>query len=145
MTVCPTRPGFTVRESQILHLLEGGSSPQRVAEIGAYRRAWSRADVLRMVEARKAAEWEPPVFLGERRPEVVLTPAQAAVLDQLCHGLPNRAIGHVLDVSEDTIKSHMKALLTALNARDRTHAVVLAITGQVRIVVRGVGHPRRAA
>jgi DNA-binding NarL/FixJ family response regulator len=42
-------------------------------------------------------------------------------------GKTNRAIGDALHVSEDTIKTRMKSILAKLNAKDRTHAVTIAI------------------
>lgn len=64
---------------------------------------------------------------------VPLTRRQTEVLDLLCEGHGNRAIGQRLDVSEDTVKSHVKAILAAVGAESRTEAVVLVLTGQVRV------------
>ena len=40
---------------------------------------------------------------------------------------PNKLIAEDLDVSEGTIKTHMKSILPKLDASDRTHAVIIAL------------------
>ncbi len=49
------------------------------------------------------------------------------VLSHIAQGLSNREIGGLLSLSEDTIKARVKMILSKLDARDRTHAVVLAL------------------
>lgn len=49
------------------------------------------------------------------------------VLEHIAQGLSNREIGGLLSLSEDTIKARVKMILAKLDARDRTHAVVLAL------------------
>ena len=56
-------------------------------------------------------------------PEVPLTRREQDVLDELLQGQSNRQIGRNLFISEDTVKSHVKAILRKLGARDRAHAV----------------------
>ena len=48
------------------------------------------------------------------------------VLQHLCKGKSNAEIGEALCISQETVKSHVKALLNKLQAKDRTHAVVIA-------------------
>ena len=48
------------------------------------------------------------------------------VLKQLGAGESNAEIGKALCISQETVKSHIKSLLNKLNAKDRTHAVVIA-------------------
>ncbi len=55
-----------------------------------------------------------------------LTPRQRDVLRCLMQGLPNKLIARELGLSEGTVKIHLAALLRALQARNRTEAVVLA-------------------
>jgi hypothetical protein len=42
-------------------------------------------------------------------------------------GLPNQQIAERLGICEDTVKSHVKAVFRKLGARDRAHAVALAL------------------
>src|SRR3712207_9416893 len=63
-------------------------------------------------------------------PEVPLTRRESDVLDELLQGQSNRQIGKNLFISEDTVKSHVKAILRKLGARDRAHAVSLVLSGR---------------
>jgi DNA-binding NarL/FixJ family response regulator len=63
-------------------------------------------------------------------PEVPLTRRESDVLDELIQGQSNRQIGRNLFISEDTVKSHVKAILRKLGARDRAHAVSLVLSSR---------------
>jgi DNA-binding NarL/FixJ family response regulator len=63
-------------------------------------------------------------------PEVPLTRRESDVLDELIQGQSNRQIGRNLFISEDTVKSHVKAILRKLGARDRAHAVSLVLSAR---------------
>lgn len=58
--------------------------------------------------------------------ELPLTPRQRGVLDLLAQGLTNKAIARELNVSVDTVKDHVAAVLKALGANSRTQAVLIA-------------------
>jgi DNA-binding NarL/FixJ family response regulator len=49
------------------------------------------------------------------------------VLKQVASGNSNRRVAGELRVTEDTVKSHMKSIMSKLSARDRTHAVMIAL------------------
>jgi two-component system nitrate/nitrite response regulator NarL len=55
-----------------------------------------------------------------------LTPRELEVLQLLAEGLPNKAIGLRLEISEHTVKFHVNAILGKLGAQSRTEAVVRA-------------------
>ncbi|PHS68659.1 MAG: DNA-binding response regulator [Methylophaga sp.] len=55
-----------------------------------------------------------------------LTPRQQDVLKQLCQGESNKRIARNLDLSEHTVKLHVRAILQTLNAENRTQAVIIA-------------------
>lgn len=55
-----------------------------------------------------------------------LTSREIDVLNLLAQGLTNRAIAFELDISDHTVKFHVNALLTKLNAQSRTEAAVKA-------------------
>ncbi len=56
-----------------------------------------------------------------------LTPRESEILSHIADGKSNKQIAYVLQISEQTIKNHVSAILRKLNANDRAHAVVLAI------------------
>jgi DNA-binding NarL/FixJ family response regulator len=58
--------------------------------------------------------------------EAGLSRREREVLDEVRAGLDNKAIAGRLCISEDTVKSHVKAIFRKLGARDRAHAVALA-------------------
>lgn len=57
---------------------------------------------------------------------VTLTARQQDVLAALMNGAPNRSIAQALGLTEGTVKLHVAAVLRALQARNRTEAVVRA-------------------
>jgi len=56
-----------------------------------------------------------------------LTARETQILNYVAQGNSNKQIAHILQISEQTIKNHVSAILRKLNANDRAHAVVLAI------------------
>ncbi|MET0499433.1 MAG: response regulator transcription factor [Steroidobacteraceae bacterium] len=56
-----------------------------------------------------------------------ITPREIEVLNLVARGNSNREIAVQLGVSEDAIKAHMKRILVKLEAKDRTHAVMVAL------------------
>jgi DNA-binding NarL/FixJ family response regulator len=55
-----------------------------------------------------------------------LTPQQLRVLKMLCAGLSNKQIGVRLDVTEATVKAHMRAIMEKFGASNRTQVVLAA-------------------
>lgn len=70
------------------------------------------------------------VLLGETlplaSPRPPLTPRQQEILLLLADGLPNKAISRQLGLSEDTVKTHLKALFQELDVHTRTACVSTA-------------------
>lgn len=86
--------------------------------------------------------FSPPRPVEERR-TVVLSPMLANVLESLCEGKSNKGIGRDWGISEDTVKTHMRRLLTRLGARDRAHVIALVAFGVVDVrVTPSTGRPR---
>lgn len=65
--------------------------------------------------------------LTERSQRDQLTERERDVLESLIKGRSNKEIASSLCISEDTVKSHLKALFTKLRVRDRTGAAIEAI------------------
>ena len=55
-----------------------------------------------------------------------LTDRQREVLDLLCQGKSNKAIGKVLGLSVPTVKTHVSAIFKALKVKNRAQALVAA-------------------
>ena len=56
-----------------------------------------------------------------------LTPAEVSVLRLIADGNANKQIADHLSISEETVKSRVKNILSKLDANDRTHAVTIAL------------------
>ena len=56
-----------------------------------------------------------------------LTRRETQILNYVAEGNTNKQIARRLGISEQTIKSHVSAILRKLNANDRAHAVALAM------------------
>jgi two-component system NarL family response regulator len=55
-----------------------------------------------------------------------LSQREVDVLQLAATGNSNKRIAHALGLSEETIKTHMKNILSKLRVADRTHAVAVA-------------------
>jgi DNA-binding NarL/FixJ family response regulator len=56
-----------------------------------------------------------------------LTSRELQVLRLLCDGHRNKEIANVLSIAETTVNFHIKNLVDKLGAKDRTHAVTIAV------------------
>lgn len=63
----------------------------------------------------------------ERLDRMPLTDREIEVLALVSEGLGNREIGKRLNLSEETVKTHIRTILVKLQARSRAHAVALGI------------------
>jgi DNA-binding NarL/FixJ family response regulator len=63
-----------------------------------------------------------------------LTPSEANVLRMIVGGMSNKEIAFALDVSENTVKTHVKNIFDKIGVSDRTSAATTAIKrGLVRV------------
>jgi DNA-binding NarL/FixJ family response regulator len=56
-----------------------------------------------------------------------LSEREIEVLRLVREGCSNKVVADRLTISEDTVKGHMRSILSKLNANDRTHAVMIAV------------------
>ncbi|WP_283137175.1 LuxR C-terminal-related transcriptional regulator [Rhizohabitans arisaemae] len=63
-----------------------------------------------------------------------LSPRESEVLEEIVLGMDNRSIAKRLCIAHDTVKSHVKAILRKIGARDRAHAVALVLGARQRLV-----------
>ena len=86
----------------------------------------AEADTVPAVMRRLAehARPEPHQSAQASLASIGLTPRQTEVLALLLQGLPNKLIARQLNVSVETVKDHVAAVLRALNVSSRTQAVL---------------------
>jgi DNA-binding NarL/FixJ family response regulator len=85
-------------------------------------------DAIRTVHAgKKRIPAEIAAQIAEHASDSALTRREIEVLRLIASGNPNKSVADKLSVSEDTIKMHVKSILSKLGANDRTHAVTIAL------------------
>ena len=77
------------------------------------------------IEALQPAPPAPAVH-SKVAAELGLSARQAEVLELLLKGLPNKLIARRLEISENTTKIHVSAVLRALGVSTRTQALIAA-------------------
>ena len=65
--------------------------------------------------------------LAERMMRTDLTAREFEILQLLAKGLTNKQIGHVLGISEHTVRNHVNSVIDKLEVSDRTEAATTAI------------------
>ncbi len=67
-----------------------------------------------------------PAFLNKER-ENMLTAREREILQLLADGMSNADVAGKLYISQETVKSHVRHILSKLEADTRTHAVAIAL------------------
>lgn len=85
----------------------------------------------------KGKKYIPPdiaEILAEHLGEENLTPSEQSILRMIVGGMSNKEIAFALDISENTVKTHVKNIFDKIGVSDRTSAATMAIKrGLVRI------------
>jgi DNA-binding NarL/FixJ family response regulator len=138
---------LTVRDAEILRLLN-----TRVIAIGVYRKSFTVADVVRVVNQRlpqpepaRVRHLHPAPAPSDQAHEVTVPAGQAEVLHELCTGATNAEIAARLGLAEDTIKTQLGKARQAIGARDRAHAIALILGNQVRVVSKVSSRRKKAS
>lgn len=85
-------------------------------------------ETIRAVHAgRKALSPEASHEIAEHATDEALTPGEIAVLSLIAAGNGNKQIASRLSISEETVKSRVKNILSKLGANDRTHAAMIGL------------------
>jgi DNA-binding NarL/FixJ family response regulator len=103
-------------------------------------KAGARAFLLKGLLRKELLETIRAVHAGQKRlpPEIAaaiaehatdesLTPREIDVLRLIAGGNANKEIAAQLSLTEDTVKGHVKNILSKLDANDRTHAVTIGL------------------
>ena len=90
-----------------------------------------RKELIETIRAIHAGKRRVPAEIATEIAEHVaddaLTEREVEVLRGVASGKSNKLIAAELDISEGTVKTHMKSILPKLDASDRTHAVIIAL------------------
>jgi DNA-binding NarL/FixJ family response regulator len=110
------------------------------AQAAAALRAGAAGYLLKNLVRKELIETIRAIHAGKRRvpPEIAmgiaehvaddaLSEREIQVLRGVASGKSNKLIAVELDISEGTVKTHMKSILPKLDASDRTHAVMIAL------------------
>ncbi len=111
-------------DTQILRALKAGAQ-------GYLLKNTLHKELLEAIRAahkgKKALSPEVSYQVAEHSTDDALTPAEISVLRLIAAGNANKEIADQLSISEETVKSRVKNILSKLNANDRTHAVTIAL------------------
>lgn len=85
-------------------------------------------DTIRAVHAgQKRVSPEIAAEVAEHATDAALTPREIDVLRLIARGNANKIIAAELSLTEETVKSHIRNILSKLGANDRTHAVAIGL------------------
>jgi DNA-binding NarL/FixJ family response regulator len=133
-TMIAIRGEFPEARLIMLTTFEGDVDIQRALEAGARGYLLKSmppqelVGVIRQVHAgKKRIPSEVAARLAEHLGEEELTGREVEVLRKVAQGNRNRDIAAQLFIAEETVKVHLKHIMDKLGARDRTHAVAIAL------------------
>lgn len=111
-------------DTQALRALKAGAC-------GYLLKSMIRTDLLEAIRSVHAGHRHIPreiaAELAAHVTDDALSPREVEVLKRVAAGNSNRLVAGQLALSEDTVKAHMKNIMSKLGARDRTHAVTIAL------------------
>ena len=85
-------------------------------------------ETIRAVHAgKKKVPPEVAQLLADHFTEDDLTGREVEILQGVAKGNSNKIVADHLNISENTVKNHVKSILSKLAANDRTHAVVIGL------------------
>ena len=103
----------------------------RAGAVGYLLKSLVRKELLETIRAVHSGKRRVPPEIATEIAEHVaddeLTAREIDVLRRVAAGKSNKLIAAELDISEGTVKTHMKSILPKLDASDRTHAVMIAL------------------
>lgn len=118
----------------VLTMYQGDEDIHRALQAGATAYLLKDAlsdDLIRVIHDVHAGKHAIPesvnAALASRASQAVLTPREVAVVELISKGLRNKEIAVALDISEETVKVHVKNILAKLKVNDRSAVVAVAI------------------
>ena len=118
----------------VLTTYSGDAQADRALKAGAYGyllKSMLRKELVETIRTvhggRKTVPPEIAVEMAEHHADDALTEREIGVLREVAAGNANKIIADNLKISEETVKAHMRKILSKLGANDRTHAVAIAL------------------
>jgi two-component system, NarL family, response regulator len=118
----------------VLTTYAGDALARRALQAGAHAyvlKSLVRKDLLNTIRTvhagHRRVDPEIAAQLAEHTADDVLTPREIEVLAQIAAGNSNKRIADRLAITEETVKGHVRNILSKLGADDRTHAVTSAL------------------
>ena len=118
----------------VLTTYGGDAQADRAFKAGAYGyllKSMLRKELVETIRTvhggRKRIPPQIAIELAEHHADDALTEREIDVLRQVASGNANKIIADHLEISEETVKAHMRKILSKLGANDRTHAVAIAL------------------
>ena len=128
------RNKFPTARILMLTTYDGDEDIHKALQAGAQGYVLKNSTAEALIPALRAVaagqQWIPKDIasrLVSRKSFEELTPRELQVLHQLARGLANKEIADTLNISEHTVKDHLKSILGKLRVADRTEAVTTAI------------------
>ena len=122
-------------ETKVLILTTFGTSDDiaralRVDAMGAIMKSATNRELLAAVQSvaqgRRFVSAEVEGILANDPPIPELSQRQREILESIARGLTNKEIAAALDISLESVKSHVKVILEKLEASSRTEAATIA-------------------
>ena len=118
----------------MLTAYDGDADIRRALEAGVNGYVLKRSTGEKLIPALRAVaagkRWLPEEVVGQlasRKSFEHLTPRELEVLDKLAKGMANKQVADSLQITEHTVKDHVKNILAKLRVADRTEAVTVAL------------------
>lgn len=118
----------------VLTTYAGDDLCRRAMQAGAYAyivKGNVRVDLLDTIRAvragKKLIHGEVAAELASHAADDALSQREIEVLSLIAAGNSNKLIADQLSISEDTVKGHVKSILSKLGVNDRTHAVTVGL------------------
>ena len=85
-------------------------------------------------------EPQPTATQEQAEPGLQFSSREAAILNSLVQGAPNKFIAYQLKITEATVKVHVKAILRKIRVKNRTQAAIWAMNRQTSMERLGAGN-----
>jgi DNA-binding NarL/FixJ family response regulator len=132
--IAAIRSEFPTARIIVLTTYRGDMQAVRAFKAGAsgyLLKSMLRKDLIETIHAvhmgRRKVPPEIASEIAEHHTDDTLTDRETEVLRQVAGGRANKSIAARLNITEETVKAHMRSILAKLEANDRTHAVTIAL------------------